>query len=221
MRSVPGMDEDVIYYLIGREVLVPTKRAANIAEYRFRVNSSRLERLEPLPTKAANDQWDILATYPPGMGFEKIKDVKVLYPDLCRLAIASKREICIVNPFFDYRGRRKLLPYLVSAAKRGVRIRMVSRTQGLDVSDQLQSFITPLLRIGANVETRTFGVGPDYGLHAKFIISDGETAYLGSANLTGRSLSKNVETGVLMKGKGARILKSFFDHLWKTSRTNG
>jgi phosphatidylserine/phosphatidylglycerophosphate/cardiolipin synthase-like enzyme len=214
------MDEDTIYYLIGREVLVPTKRASNIAEYKFRVDSTKLELLEPPPVKAATDEWYILATYPPGMGFEKIKAVRSLYPDLCRLAMASKREICIVNPFFDHRGQRKLLPYLVSAAKRGVRIRIVSRTQSLDVSDQLQSFISPLLRVGANVETKTFGVGSDYGLHAKFIIIDGERAYLGSANLTGRSLSKNVETGVLMKGKGAWILQSFFDHLWKTSGTD-
>ncbi|MCJ7768134.1 phospholipase D family protein [Candidatus Bathyarchaeota archaeon] len=219
MRSVPGMDEEAIYYLIGREVLVPTKRAANIAEYKFRVDCDKLKLLEPPQGKAPTDEWHILATYPPGMGFEKIKDVRPLYPDLCRLAIASKREICIVNPFFDYRGRRKLLPYLVSAAKRGVRIRIVSRTQGLDMSDQLRSFVTPLLRIGANVETKTFGLRPDYSVHAKFIVGDGEMAYVGSANLTGRSLSRNVEAGVFVKGKGARVLKDFFDRLWKVART--
>jgi hypothetical protein len=221
MHNIANIDEEAIYYLIGREVLVPTKRAANIADYKFRVDSSRLDLLQSEEGKIDSDEWNILATYPPGIGFEKIRGVRPLYPDLCRLAIGSKREMCIVNPFFDYTGRRKLLPYLISAAKRGVRMKIVSRAQRPNTpSDELRAFVTPLIRAGAKLETRTFGFRPDYALHAKFIISDGEIAYLGSANLTGRSLSRNVETGVLMRGKGARVLQNFFDHLWYKARAN-
>lgn len=218
VRLVPDLDEDGIYYLMEKGVLTSVRRAGRIGDFRFRVGSGSLDQLESQRIKVTSDEWKILATYPRGLGFENIRGVYPLYADLCRLIIESKEEICITNPFFDYQGRRKVLAYLIAAAKRGVKIKIVSKRElRSEFTEQLIAFVSPLMRLGDKVEARTFREAQGYSVHAKFIVCDGNAAYLGSANLTGRSLSGNIETGVLMKGEGAQTLKAFFDHLWKVA----
>jgi phosphatidylserine/phosphatidylglycerophosphate/cardiolipin synthase-like enzyme len=50
------------------------------------------------------------------------------------------------------------------------------------------------------------------GSHAKFCVADGKLAYVGSANLTGRGLSGQIEMGVLIRGTVANQIKLFWDH---------
>ena len=46
--------------------------------------------------------------------------------------------------------------------------------------------------------------------HAKFCVSDGVAAYIGSANLTGPGLAGHIELGVLVRGPVARQV----EELW-------
>lgn len=50
------------------------------------------------------------------------------------------------------------------------------------------------------------------GSHAKFCIADGQLVYVGSANLTGRGLSGQVEMGVLIRGSIARQIEQFWEY---------
>lgn len=103
-----------------------------------------------------------------GLVFENIRGITPLYPDLCRLMIDSKREIYITNPFFDYQGRRKVLTYLIAAAKRGVKIKIVSKRElRSEFTEQLVAFIGPLIRLGVNVGPKTFRESHGYSVHAK------------------------------------------------------
>jgi phosphatidylserine/phosphatidylglycerophosphate/cardiolipin synthase-like enzyme len=43
-------------------------------------------------------------------------------------------------------------------------------------------------------------------------VADNELAYVGSANLTGRGLSGQVEMGVLIRGAVARQIEQFWDY---------
>lgn len=58
--------------------------------------------------------------------------------------------------------------------------------------------------------------GTDHtSLHAKVIAADRHTALLGSANLTGHGLSRNVESGVILRD--SRAVGRPVDHLrWLT-----
>ena len=50
------------------------------------------------------------------------------------------------------------------------------------------------------------------GSHAKFCVSDDKSAYVGSANLTGRGLTGQVEMGILVRGSVARQIEGFWDY---------
>lgn len=50
------------------------------------------------------------------------------------------------------------------------------------------------------------------GSHAKFCVADGESAYVGSANLTGPGLSGQLELGLLVHGEIARQIEQFWDY---------
>ncbi|KWX10615.1 hypothetical protein TR74_02570, partial [Carbonactinospora thermoautotrophica] len=54
---------------------------------------------------------------------------------------------------------------------------------------------------------------PAPALHAKLVLADRHTALLGSANLTGRGLTHNLEVGVLLRGREAARLAAHFDAL--------
>jgi len=43
-------------------------------------------------------------------------------------------------------------------------------------------------------------------------VADGESAYIGSANLTGPGLSGQLELGVLVHGEIARQIEQFWDY---------
>jgi phosphatidylserine/phosphatidylglycerophosphate/cardiolipin synthase-like enzyme len=48
------------------------------------------------------------------------------------------------------------------------------------------------------------------GSHAKFCVSDGVAAYIGSANLTGPGLAGHIELGVLVRGPVAKQVEEFW-----------
>lgn len=48
------------------------------------------------------------------------------------------------------------------------------------------------------------------GSHAKFCISDGVAAYVGSANLTGPGLNQHFEMGILVHGRPAAAIREFW-----------
>jgi|SRR5579862_655382 len=54
------------------------------------------------------------------------------------------------------------------------------------------------------------------GSHAKFCVGDGRAGYIGSANLTGRGLSGQVEMGVLVRGQVAAQIEEFCDYCIET-----
>lgn len=55
---------------------------------------------------------------------------------------------------------------------------------------------------------------PGASMHAKILVVDRRTALIGSANLTGHALERNLEAGVLVRGGG--LPASLVDHLMST-----
>ena len=102
-----------------------------------------------------------------------------------------------------------------AAAVRGVAIRLLLGTLNNPINS---SEVRQLLQY-PNVQARTWDPTPWYGggiMHAKLWISDGERAYLGSANSDWKSLSQVKELGVLAEHSAplASDVGHLFDAFW-------
>ena len=98
---------------------------------------------------------------------------------------------------------------LKAALQRRVNVELVTTGQslaGLDIAP-LRRAALGHLRIS---QPTTNVLDPRVlGSHAKFCVSDGIAAYIGSANLTGPGLAGHIELGVLVRGPLARQVEEF------------
>ncbi len=134
---------------------------------------------------------------------------------LTQLLASARDTLVVAVPFLQQAGPLNTEPLasaLRAALERRVAVDIVSTASGLRTLD------VPALRRQARARLRLFRSSANIedekrlGSHAKFFIADGTSAYVGSANLTGPSLSTNLEIGFLVHGTAARQLES----LWKT-----
>lgn len=99
---------------------------------------------------------------------------------------------------------------LHAALQRGVAVELVTTTQslsGLDI-DSFRRAATGYLRVSRPISN---ALDPKaLGSHAKFCVSDGVAAYIGSANLTGPGLGSHIELGVLVRGSLAKQVEEFW-----------
>jgi len=103
---------------------------------------------------------------------------------------------------------------LIDAHDRGVQIQIVENDPPSPDSKQLQEMGVAEVR-GVNV-TNLLGSGI---LHAKFLVVDNSTFYLGSANMDWRSLTQVKELGIVVTGSHclSRDLLQIFDLYWDLS----
>lgn len=106
------------------------------------------------------------------------------------------------------------LQHLRSAGERGVKIRILMEEKGVGMS-------TPetlaALKTIPHLEFRLIGWGPLTGgiQHAKYLVVDGQQAYVGSQNVDWRSLEHIHETGLLIhEAAVVRQVQAIFDHDW-------
>lgn len=120
------------------------------------------------------------------------------------LVRAATRKLLVVS--FAAYGVADVVRELTSAAARGVRLDLVLETStamggGLRGTGAADAF-------AALRDVATFWHWPTShrpvraSLHAKVVVADAEVALLGSANLTDRALSDNIEVGVLSRDRG-------------------
>ncbi|MGA2085745.1 MAG: phospholipase D-like domain-containing protein [Terracidiphilus sp.] len=99
---------------------------------------------------------------------------------------------------------------LKAALQRGVKVELVTTGQslsGLDIAS-LKCVRPGCLRVS---QPTTNVLDPRLlGSHAKFCVSDGVAAYIGSANLTGPGLAGHIELGVLVRGPVAKQVEEFW-----------
>ncbi len=214
------MRDDDLYSLIVAGILKPSAPAIETRDYEFRIEHTRLpfRPVNHSQVGVSQDDVAVVATLPLKT-LIPIRNLKSLYAELCKLIINATSDVSIINPYFDADGRTKILPYLKAAVNRGVGIRVISRgAKSLSGRNQAASFLRPLLKERTHdVELRSFQVAQRAPVHAKVLISDSISAYVGSANLTGRSLANNLEVGVVLTGPSVSIFRKLFDHLWLLS----
>ena len=135
---------------------------------------------------------------------------------LTQLVAEAERRVVISAPFMQAGYGLSAGPIceaLRFALARGVSVDVISSGKSLsnvsaDFKHALGAFRT--FRPHANIADEKF-----IGSHAKFCVADGRAAYIGSANLTGRGLSGQVELGVLVRGEPAAQIEEFCDYCIK------
>lgn len=134
---------------------------------------------------------------------------------LTQLITESERHVIIAAPFIQPGygiASGTLAVALQSALSRGVDVDVLSTGHGLQAIDQayLMQYARGKLRLF--LPAANLADDQQLGSHAKFCVADGKLAYVGSANLTGRGLSGQIEMGVLIRGTVANQIKLFWDH---------
>lgn len=163
-------------------------------------------------------------------GFELVHTVPVetalATPDLREPAVvwsemfdAAQKEIVIAQFYVaSQRGARfdSVIEHLAAAGARGVRIRFLMEERGKSASEPAT---IERLRAIPNLELRfmEYGKLSNNGIiHAKYLVVDGRSAYLGSQNFDWRSFAHIHETGVKIDDAAvAAQMQQIFDFDWR------
>ncbi|MBN1175184.1 phospholipase D family protein [Candidatus Woesearchaeota archaeon] len=236
------LSEIVVEILIENEVIIKSKAGSNIDSYLFEFNTAVskfffkhqvlvAEILEKtyIPSNKQEPLFKVLATYPEDGRFKKDSEMSLLYPTIKRLIQESNNNLDIINPFFEINGTKKIIPDLVTVAKKGVKIRIVTRSffDKFDGNNNRESIklicdtfkkenLLDQLSIKDYFKRDESSSKQIFAIHSKILISD-ESCYLGSANITMNSLYSNLETGVVFQGEEVKKIKILFNTLWLAS----
>lgn len=164
-------------------------------------------------------------------GFELVHTVPVetslATPDLREPSVvwsemfdAAQREIVIAQFYVaSQRGSRfdSVIDHLAAAGARGVKIRFLMEERGKSASDMAT---IERLRSIPNLDFRfmEYGKLSNNGIiHAKYLVVDGRSAYLGSQNFDWRSFAHIHETGVKIDDPGiAGQMQQIFEFDWRS-----
>ncbi|MGD1154014.1 MAG: phospholipase D-like domain-containing protein [Syntrophales bacterium] len=134
---------------------------------------------------------------------------------LVQLIAEADKHLIIAAPFMQSGyglSSGNIASALQSALNRGVNVDILSTGQSLQTIDRTHLMrnaqgVLHFFQAAAHLVDDT-----QLGSHAKFCVADAKMAYVGSANLTGRGLTGQVEMGVLLRGPVALQIKQFWDY---------
>jgi len=133
---------------------------------------------------------------------------------------AARRELVMTSPFLQEKGIMEILRAVVRALKRGVRLIVLTHAADNLASNQsvaLEAIRQEAERIRGQLIVYSAPVMEGGLLHAKLVIADEERMVLGSANLTGPGLTSNLEAGVVLGCKEARLAMQIMRGLVETN----
>ena len=152
---------------------------------------------------------------PSGAQLARRLGARTTYGVLIELATTANTHLLLATPFIHL-GEALLAGSLVEALehalRRNVRLDVVSTVESLAA---LKSNVPQLVsHSGVYLYRPHATLSPSrLGSHAKVLASDGNAAYVGSANFTDPGMTTNLEMGVLLKGLLARQVSAFWSHL--------
>lgn len=125
------------------------------------------------------------------------------------LIVTAQRSIDIYN---EEMADADVTNALADAAKRGVVVRIV-----MTDNKNWHGAFGRLTQAGAHVST--FAKKDPIYIHAKMIVADGTTAFVGSQNFSSNSLTKNRELGILLTASSSiAMLEQTFESDWNAAR---
>jgi hypothetical protein len=193
------------------ELAVQLKAVADFVELTKDDNASKLVVTYPRsPSVFANA---LLAS---GFGAHGIEDTEAALDELAK---TTEQRLVFVTPFLDQSGIALLLRLLASMRVTARAILLTRRTASLDCIAIAEPFARQLDDNRCEVrEFRPYEADSQREtFHAKVILRDSSAAYVGSANLTGTSMSYSLEMGSIVYGRGARTVATVVDAMIRCS----
>lgn len=139
-----------------------------------------------------------------------------LVVNLLELIQQAESELVILNPFFSERGYEQVGAPIADATARGVDVTVITKSLTYGGSTQNERVIRKLFQdedtVQSNIELYEYVLDEDPEeehpptIHAKLTVSDGQRAYLGTANMTHRGLVENLELGVIFRDDTVDLL---------------
>lgn len=117
----------------------------------------------------------------------------------------ARRDVLLIG--YAVHSEPSVLRELQRAAARGVEITLVLERHADNPAYSASGLAFPGLdarRLAWPLHARPAGVS---SLHAKVLVVDGRNALVGSANITGSALERNLECGLLLRGEQARTIR--------------
>lgn len=133
-----------------------------------------------------------------------------------RMVQSAKRRVVVMTPFFDAIGAlwlQTLFENLSPSIEKVLVLRSLERPSSQDYPSGFTTIRAWLQLHGVcvfNYSIPRSGAGRET-FHAKVLLCDDETAYLGSSNINAASLEHSMEMGVELKGRAARDVGSVIE----------
>lgn len=125
------------------------------------------------------------------------------------IAEAARSQFCVMTPYVDEIGA-PLLVNLFARVPKGVRRVLISRADNGNLLPQgLRGAAADLVALGVTVlsfRIEREGAAGNETSHAKVVLADDHTAYVGSLNMNQWSLRYSLELGVCVTGRSARLI---------------
>src|SRR6266536_727955 len=137
------------------------------------------------------------------------------------LARAAREELTVLSPFLDQQGADFLVE-LFSLCSQGVRRNLICRPLNEpECGNAFQSRAADLKRLGLSVYEYALPSLLPSGretFHAKVVLADTSSFYVGSSNFMGSALDRSFECGVFVSGDSARQLRYVLTALQSIAR---
>lgn len=132
-----------------------------------------------------------------------------------KIIASTQEELLIINPYWSVEGLKSLSRHFPEKfrVKKAKAVVMTPSAMDQGCSDGCNYFKWMLTSRGFDVEHWTpkeLANGDEPLAHAKVIVSDEKSAYLGSANLSESGLNRSIEIGVHLEGSVAKYLSDWF-----------
>jgi len=221
---------EIIEYMLSKKslkIIEPMKKLE-----KAKIGLVEIPEVELIGASIIDEYPKIVVSLPPYNIFGLERELKLLnFPintmkeEFQKLFERANHSIYICSPFLEYNGFDIYLPILLSKAKTGVDIKIVSRQIGVADPNSRYKQINKIQRIFkenmASISIRNYHFFQEKmissSIHAKMIISDYEYAYIGSGELRKNSFDKNFEVGVILKGEQAHQLGKIFEKIFSVS----
>ncbi|AFZ73743.1 phospholipase D-like domain-containing protein [Natronobacterium gregoryi] len=144
---------------------------------------------------------------------------KALHDNMLSLIRSAEDNLVLMSPFLSERAYRRLRPALHTATDNGADVTVITRylTYGGDDGEYNRKFVTEVLedRYLGNYTTCYEYIDDETWttFHAKLVLADNHTAYLGTANITHKGLGDNLELGVIFRDRTTERFAALVDAL--------
>jgi phosphatidylserine/phosphatidylglycerophosphate/cardiolipin synthase-like enzyme len=118
-----------------------------------------------------------------------------------KLIGSAQQRLMLLAPYLEAEGIGQLQDGLLLALARRVSVVLITQNAnalGSCASTSLESLRREARGLPGALRVYTAPTSAPVLLHSKLVVADGTTAIVGSANLTGNALLRNLETGVLV-----------------------